>query len=84
MYTTFPYDHPQQNQLIGGIVGALFTVLGVAPLIIGCFGSDHPGQRVNSVGATARRWPTRLPISRWGYMTKTHRSGSALIQLQGC
>ncbi len=29
MYTTFPYDHPDQNLLAGRIVGSLFLLLGV-------------------------------------------------------
>ncbi len=29
MYTTFPYDHPEQNLLAGRIIGSLFLLLGV-------------------------------------------------------
>jgi len=29
MYTTFPYDHPDQNLLAGRIIGSLFLLLGV-------------------------------------------------------
>jgi hypothetical protein len=34
-YTTFPYDHPDQNLLAGRIAGSLFIVLGCALLIVG-------------------------------------------------
>lgn len=34
-YTTFPYDHPDQNLLAGRIIGSLFIVLGFALLIVG-------------------------------------------------
>lgn len=45
VYTTFPYDHPDQNLLIGRIAGSVFLVLAVALAGMGFAWKNLPWRR---------------------------------------
>lgn len=45
MFTTFPYDHPDQNLLIGRIVGGVFLLLSLALVVVGLAWRHLPWSR---------------------------------------